>query len=68
MTRVEGERVRVLEQIKNLRGLIEGFESHIAADLPATASVQSVADAAVRLATTAARLDAYRFAERDAAK
>jgi len=66
--RRQGERDRAVEQIKILRGLIDGLESTIAADLPSTSAAQSVADAAVRLACTTARLDAYEFATRDLEK
>lgn len=59
------ERARIREQAKNLRGLLEGLESCVDADLPTTAAAQSVADSALRLATTCARLDAYGFAAKE---
>lgn len=64
--RIDGERIRIAEQVKILRGLLDGLESCVADDLPTTAAAQSVAEAAVRVATSCARLDAYGFASRDA--
>ncbi len=63
--RAAGERLRVAEAIKNLRGLLAGLESCVADDLPTTSSAQSVAEASIRLATTCARLDAYDTTRRD---
>ena len=62
--RIAGERVRIADQVKILRGLLEGLESCVDGDVPTTSAAQSVADAAVRLATSCARLDVYGFAAR----
>lgn len=63
--RAAGERVRIAEQARNLRGLLQGLESCVEDRVPTTAAAQSVADAAVRLATSCASLDAYRFVTRN---
>lgn len=65
MNRIDGERVRIAEQAKVLRGLLQGLESCVEDGLPTIAAAQSVAEAAVRLATICARLDAYGLAARD---
>jgi hypothetical protein len=59
----KGERVRMREQVKILRGLLEGFESTFEAELPCSSSAQSVADTAVRIVSAAGRCDAYQRAE-----
>lgn len=56
---LDGERLRIRQQIEILRGLLHGLESTIADSLPSSASAQSVADAAVRIVSTAARHDVH---------
>ena len=64
--RIDGERYRITEQLRLLRGLIDGLESCVSDNIPTTAAAQSVTEAAVRVATCCARLEAYGFVARDA--
>ena len=64
--RTKGERTRIAEQIKLMRGLLDGFEATAGMPgVPASESAQAVADAAIRLVSSAGRLDAYQLAEVD---
>ncbi len=65
MKRSEGERVRITGHIEILRALLLGLESCIEGGCPTSANAQSVAEAAIRVATSCAKLDAYEFAEKD---
>lgn len=59
----EGERIRLAEQLKRLRALIDGLESTVQhGGIPTSEAAQAVADTATRVVTAAGRLDAYQFA------
>lgn len=55
----EGEVVRIRHLIENLRGLLSGLDMSLELGVPVTESAVAVADAAIRIATSSARHDAY---------
>lgn len=57
-----GEHVRLRHAVDQLRALLDGFEMTLDAGVPCTEASQALADAAVRLVSSAARHDAYQRA------
>ncbi len=58
--RATGERVRALEQITRLRGLISGLELSVRDGFaPTIEAATAVANAGITLVSTCARLDTY---------
>lgn len=64
-TRAEGEVVRMREQLDRLRAMISSIERVLGDHTYLLAEADAIAQAGLRLATTAARHDAYAMAERD---
>lgn len=66
MTRKEGEIVRLREALSRHLALVDSLEVAINHDVPLGEAAVVVVDSAIRLATTAARFDAFMLAEQDA--
>lgn len=57
--RAAGEKTRLVEQVARFRALLHGLELTLQLDVPALESATAVAEAGIRIATTAARYDAF---------